>query len=239
MSTADPIPASRLEEVPAFLKKSTARVGQTKADAAYIEIRARILSCDLPPGSAIDQELLSGWLGSSTTPVREALRRLEAERLVLLRAHSEVRVAPVSIEEFREFHSVRVGLEPLAAEEAAVNATDAEVAALRELVESSADASTSSDLDRSRSFHRAIYTASHNVTMTQILDNIWDRAGRYRVLFARVGSVPACDSPEHLAIVEAISARDRERVGPLVREDLETTFRKIMPIFEEAVKTAV
>lgn len=233
IATSNETPAA--DGVPLFLRGTAARAGLTKADAAYTEIRARILACDLPPGSVVDQELLANWLGSSTTPVREALRRLEAEHLVVLRAHSEVRVAPVSIEEFRELHSVRLGLEPIAAEEAAAKASDEAIDELRSYL---TPPPGEPDLSRSRGFHRAIYSLSGNHTLTQILDNIWDRVGRYRVMFARVGSVAECASPEHLAIVDALASHDGARAAKLMREDLEITFANILPIFEEAMKAA-
>lgn len=219
------------------MRQDASRQSLTKAAAAYAEIRARILACDLTPGSVIDQDLVADWLGSSTTPVREALRRLDAEGLVSLRAHSDVRVAPVSIEEFREFHAIRLGLEPIAAEQTAMLASEAQIDAIRAAREASAsDQSVELELDRSRSFHRAIYSASGNQTMTGILDSIWDRVGRYRVIFARAGSIPTCQSPEHLQIVEAIANRDRQLVGELMRSDLTATFQRIMSIAPHALQ---
>ena len=63
---------------------------ETKADAAYRELRRRIVDGSLEPGSRLDQEMLAAALGVSTTPLREALRRLEAERLVQRAAHRQV-----------------------------------------------------------------------------------------------------------------------------------------------------
>lgn len=229
------------EAVPSFLQSTARRVGLTKADAAYAEIRERILACDLAPGAVVDQEAFANWLGSSTTPIREALRRLEAEQLVVLRAHSEVRVAPASIEEFREFHTIRMGLEPLAAEEATESASEELIANLRSLM-AAPDAKGDEaevDLRSSRMFHRVIYTASGNRTLTQILDNIWDRVGRYRVMLSRVGRVASCDSPEHQAIVAAMEARDAKRVGDLIREDLEITFQHILPSLGAGLEAAL
>lgn len=214
---------------PSFLSEPLHRMSATKADVAYAEIRSRILSCDLPPGSVIDQDMLAEWLGSSITPVREALRRLGAEQLVMLNAHREVRVAPVSMDEFREFHVVRLGLEPLAAGQAAERASDDDVASLRSIMTGSEPKSDSApvDLDRSRLFHRAIYAASRNQTVTQILDSTWDRITRYRVLLARVGKASSCNSPEHREIVKAIAAHDSAAAGELVRGDLEASFEQI------------
>lgn len=225
-------------DLPNFIRNNgSPRGGLTKADAAYAEIRESILSCRLTPGSVIDQEMVADWLGSSTTPVREALRRLEAEQLVVMRAHSEARVAPASIEEFREFQLVRIGLEPVAAEVATKMASDELIDSLRPLVTPDGKESDPRvpDLDRSRAFHQALYAASGNYTATRILDSIWDRAGRYRVLLAEVGSVSSCESPEHQAIFAALEARDRKTIGKLVRADLESSYRRLLPSLETAL----
>lgn len=227
-------------DLSSFIESGTPRVGLTKADAAYAEIKQGILSCSLAPGSAIDQEMVAAWLGSSTTPVREALRRLAAEQLVVMRAHSEARVAPASVNEFREFHLIRIGLEPLAAEVATKMVTDAELESLRALVQPPTPQGDGDgvDLDRSRLFHQGIYAASRNRTATQILDSIWDRAGRYRVMLAGVGSVSSCESPEHQAIFAALEARDRQAIGELVRQDLDSSYRRLLPALEDLLGDA-
>lgn len=213
------------------MSESVSRRSLTKADAAYAEIRSRILSCDLPPGSVIDQELLANWLGSSTTPVREALRRLEAEQFVSLPAHSDARVSTVSVEEFEELHSVRLGLEPLAAGLAAERAEAADVARIRTLLEAKPDAAApvESELDHSRAFHRAIYAASGNRTVTQLLDATWDRISRYRVILARAGTAGTCLTPEHRRIVDALADRDGAAASRLVRTHLEDAFQDLLP----------
>jgi len=227
----------KIRDLPAFIPDGAPRMGLTKADAAYAEIRASILSCDLAPGSVIDQEMVAAWLSSSTTPVREALRRLEAEQLVVMRAHSEARVAPTSVEEFREFHLVRLGLEPLAAEIATTIVSDEVIESLRPLVTPSAKKRKQAavDLDRSRTFHQTIYAASGNHTLTQILDSIWDRVGRYRVLLAGVGSVSSWESEEHQAIFAAFEARDQTTIGKLIRADLEASYQQLLPALEAAL----
>ncbi len=229
---------SRTERgTPHFVNESVSRPSLTKADAAYAEIRARILACDLPPGSVIEQEILASWLGASTTPLREALRRLEAEQLVALPAHSDARVARVSVEEFEELHTVRLGLEPLAAGIAALHVTDAEIAVIGALrdAEPAAGEPVETELDRSRSFHRTIYAASRNATVTHILDTAWDRISRYRVILARAGSVPSCHSPEHERIVDALAAHDADRTSELVRQHLQAQFRSLLPAACEAL----
>ncbi|HYO40725.1 MAG TPA: GntR family transcriptional regulator, partial [Nocardioidaceae bacterium] len=70
------------------------RPALTKADYAYAEVRERIMSGALPQGATVSQEALAAELEVSTTPLREAMRRLSAEGLVVLDAHRDARVAP-------------------------------------------------------------------------------------------------------------------------------------------------
>src|SRR5438094_10422755 len=99
----------------------------TKAEAVYGELRRRILSGVLEPSAPLNQEALAPELGVSVTPVREAVRRLEAEGLVQFQAHKTVVVAPLSREELREIYEVRLQLDPYAASLATARATEDEL----------------------------------------------------------------------------------------------------------------
>ena len=79
----------------------------TKADGAYLEMRNQILSGLLEPGSRVDYVHLSASLGVSITPLREALRRLEADHLVIRNAHRDVVIAPLTRAEAEELVAVR------------------------------------------------------------------------------------------------------------------------------------
>src|ERR1700677_3597441 len=103
----------------------------TKADGVYLEMRNQILYGVLEPGSRIDYGHLSASLGVSITPLREALRRLEADHLVIRMAHRDVIVAPLTREEAAELVEVRRELDLLAARLAAVQMTEAELAVAR------------------------------------------------------------------------------------------------------------
>jgi len=105
----------------------------TKADGAYIEMRDQILLGLLEPGSRIDYVQLSAALGVSITPLREALRRLEADHLVIRNAHRDVVIAPLTREEASDLVAVRRELDLLAARLAAAQMTPDELARAREL----------------------------------------------------------------------------------------------------------
>ena len=105
----------------------------TKAEAVYLETRARILTGALSPGLEVNQEALSASLGVSITPLREALRRLEMEGFARLEAHRTVVIAPLTGRELDELYVIRMGLAALAAGLAAAKASDAQVLLIGEL----------------------------------------------------------------------------------------------------------
>src|SRR5262245_42994434 len=98
---------------------SSANVFSSKGEVAYAELRGRILSGALRPGSRLEQNELAGDLGMSLTPLREAIRRLSSEGLIHLDAHRDARVAGMSAAEARQLFEVRLSLDPTAARYAA------------------------------------------------------------------------------------------------------------------------
>ncbi len=95
----------------------------TKCDSAYATIRQRILGGDLAPGQVLQQRELATALGISTTPLREALRRLATEGLVELDSHRDARIAALRAEQARDLLEVRLALDPVAASLAAQRRT--------------------------------------------------------------------------------------------------------------------
>ncbi|MEV6282141.1 GntR family transcriptional regulator [Kribbella sp. NPDC051770] len=194
----------------------------TKAEAAYGLVRARILSGELVAGAVIQQGPLARDLGISTTPLREALRRLMSDGLVELDAHRDARVTALTAEEARDLLEIRRSLDPLAAGLAAERRTRAELDAIRasatQLLPLRTDPN-SLELATHREFHAAIYRASHNQLLIQSLDSLWDKADRYRRLALETGrSEEDLDRThaDHLALVEAIAARDTETAAAVM-----------------------
>lgn len=204
-------------------------VGVTKSEAAYQEIRRRIMDGTLVPGSVLEQETLASTLSLSTTPVREALRRLESERLVTLQAHREVRVAPMTVAELQQIYVVRLELDPLAAGLAAEAATDEQLAAVsasfgqhpRDPVER---------LIQNRQLHRGIYGACGNQVLIQILDSLWDRSDRYRMVLLKTDVKAASIESEHGAIVLAFARRNAEALRELMTVHLQASMQSIMQL---------
>ena len=199
----------------------------TKNDYAYAELQRRILTGVLPAGAVIPQAKLAAEIGVSTTPLREAIRRLSAEGMVELEAHRDARVTPVSANEARHLYQVRENLDPLAAALAARTRTAADIAAISNAFDRLSPIASASDVEalvRHREFHRTVYRASGNPVLIDILERLWDKADRYRV----IGLSHRGDSPddrsrvtaEHRAIMEAVADGDAERADAVMREHI-------------------
>jgi len=186
----------------------------TKAEVAYELVREQVLRGDLVPGAVIPQAALARELGVSTTPLREALRRLMTEGLVELDAHRDARVTRLTVEEARDLIEIRRSLDPLAAGLAAERRTRDDLALIRQAADELQPLRTDpgpAELLTHRRFHVAIYSASHNQLLVQSLDGLWDKADRYRRLALEDGRTEEDlhrTHTEHLTLVDAIAAGD-------------------------------
>jgi DNA-binding GntR family transcriptional regulator len=106
------------------------------SDRAYDFIRRRILSGEYQPGHALMTNMLSGEIGVSRTPVRDALRQLEADGLVSIRARLGASVKTMDLKEFRELCGLRLALESYAAGLAAVSRTEGDLQEINFALES-------------------------------------------------------------------------------------------------------
>ncbi len=199
----------------------------TKNDYAYGQLRTRILSGALEAGSVIGQAKLAAELGVSTTPLREAIRRLAAEGMIDLEAHRDARVTAVSAEEARHLYQVRESLDPLAASLAAQNRTKSDITRIEfalSRLEPITDAGDLEALLRHREFHRAVYRASANPVLIDILERLWDKADRYRLVGLRHGGDTERDrirvEAEHAAIYEAVATGNADAAAEVMTEHI-------------------
>ncbi|MGF9649388.1 GntR family transcriptional regulator [Pseudarthrobacter oxydans] len=190
----------------------------TKNAYAYEELRRRILTGDIEQGSILSQSKLAREIGVSTTPLREALRRLAAEGMVELKSHSDARVAALTAEEAKDLYVLRENLDPLAAGLAAESRMPTDVAAIEAALKQLTplhDAADLAAMTAHRDFHRTIYTASHNPLLIGILEGLWDKADRYRQVGLQGQQATEKDrirvEAEHIKIAEAVIAGDPAR----------------------------
>lgn len=195
----------------------------SKSDVAYAELRRRILSGDLAPGSRLAQYELATSLNMSITPLREAIRKLSSENLVDLDTHRNVYVARIGATEARKLFEVRLLLDPPAVELAAARRTADDIAAMEAAMQRLLPVTRhggEAALVAHRELHRTIYRASHNDVLIRLLDDLWDKSDRYR----RVGlELPETDEhrqrdlDEHRQMVELIVAKEGAAAARLMR----------------------
>lgn len=206
-----------------------AEVSGTKSDFAYRQVRDRIVGGELEPGAVIQQRELARSIGVSTTPLREALRRLKSEGLVELDAHRDARVSALRAEEARDLLEVRRSLDPLAAALAAERRTNADIQAIRAAADGLAPLPThptAGQLAAHRHFHAAVYTASHNDVLIGTLEGLWDKADRYRRLALRPDRGQAArdqKAKEHDALIECVALGDSAGAADVMREHIDTS----------------
>jgi len=196
----------------------------TKNAYAYEELRRRILTGEIQQGSVLSQARLAGEIGVSTTPLREALRRLAAEGMVELKSHSDARVASLTADEARNLYVIRENLDPLAAGLAAESRTPSDIENIQAALQQLTPLYDSADLNAMtahREFHRAIYSSSHNPLLIGILEGLWDKADRYRqiVLLGQEDSEEdrIRVQEEHVQIAGAVVAGDADQAREIMR----------------------
>lgn len=189
----------------------------------------------IAPGTNLDQEALAREIGLSTTPVREALRRLEADGLVTQKAHTTIRVPELSQRELSELYGIRMLLDPEAARLACRAADPATCDAVRSILhETEADHHADiGPLDRlrvNRGFHRAIYARSGSDTLVALLDTLWDRCDRYRLQLLRDIEAVGVADQQHHDMLDAFCDRAEDRLAQLVRDHLQGSYDRLIDL---------
>lgn len=178
----------------------------------YRTLRDDILSSALPPGTLLSENGMAARFGISRTPVREALQRLVNEQLAERGPHG-VAVKESSPEEILDIYEVRTTLEGLAARAAAARHTALDLAKLRraqgEMVETTPTDSRAM-ATANRAFHETLWAASHNPTLTDVLERLNAHLIRYPTTTLTHGDRWARVLFEHEQMIDAIARRDAE-----------------------------
>ena len=197
---------------------------------AYSRIREGIIDGDLPPGTKLNQNELAAQLELSTTPVREALRRLAGDGLVQIDAYHGAFVAELDEEELREIYAIRAALEPMAIRTAIDDISSDSLdraQALWERMEVETD--PSEWVEANREFHGILSSPARSVVLEPILTSLRDRAAPYvRLSLSLDTSVQKRTNEEHRQILEAYRGRDADRAVELQVEHLHGTLDVIL-----------
>ena len=212
-------------------------------DVVFETLRDAIITQVLKPGERLMEIQLADEMGVSRTPVREAIRKLELEGLVVMVPRKGAYVAGVSMKDIHEVYEVRAALEMLAVTLAAERITDEELDALERQVLRESEAEENSDenaLDNiiyiDSTFHDIIYQAAHNQRLVQFVNILQEQLQLFRAAsLSRPGrSKTALD--EHKQIVEALAERNGELASRLAKEHIENAENAMISGMEESLK---
>lgn len=194
------------------------------AEQAYLAVRDQLIMLQIQPGEPIDDAHLAKGLGIGRTPLREALKRLEQERLVVSFPRRGTFATGVDIADLAHISEIRATLEPLAARRAAERVVPAirdEMTDLAARIEAlDVPGTDRSDVMRwDLAVHRAVYRASGNPHLEDVLIRYDNLATRIHCVFLeRLSAMDMHIVAEHVALLRAIAAGDGARAQELALE---------------------
>ena len=220
-------PDSLARKPPSKRTPDKIQITQTLADSAFERLRNAIIKGELPPGSKVNEPLLSKQYGISRGPLREAIRRLAGSKLVEIKPNSGAKVISLNKSQAIEIYQIRESLEGLACRLAAAHANAEHCHGLRELLanhEAQIQAENwaqyyqeAGDWD----FHYQIVELSGNARLFSLLcDDLYDLLRLYRVQTSGQPQRPERAFKEHHQIVDAIEVNDGELAELLMRRHI-------------------
>lgn len=203
--------------------KATEAPSVTTHESVYRGLRERILFGGIPPGSAITLRGLAESMSVSPMPIREAVRRLIAERALKMQDNRRVLVPPMTEARFQEIVFARLALEPELASRAMDRIGKAELLRIanydRAVDHAMADGDVPGYMQSNFRFHFAIYEQAGAETLTALVESIWLQFGPFmRMAYGRIGTSALED--HHQAAITAIERRDREALKAAIAADI-------------------
>ncbi|WP_299483777.1 GntR family transcriptional regulator [uncultured Roseibium sp.] len=208
-----------------------ARIDQSKLrESAYDALREAFTRGAFAPGETVSLRMLAGQLGTSMTPVREAVRRLVAEGALVDTPSRTLEVPPFDANRMRELKSARLALEALLLEEAMDHLDAAAIDALEDIISAPRSDSGTPDLKQNYDFHFNLYRHSGSRVILPLVEALWLQYGAFLNLVVRERS--ANEIPEHIhhqEIIAALRKPDRDAAQHALAMDIERSFKLLLP----------
>jgi GntR family transcriptional regulator, rspAB operon transcriptional repressor len=194
-------------------------------------LRKQIVSAELPPGARLSENELAQEIGTSRTPVREAIQVLQREGLIEVRPQSGSYVAPIDMQSLRSNYMVRETLECRLVEEAARNCGEADARNLERIIARQKECQASNDdkafFDSDEALHECLMQIAGHPKVWEIVHSAKAHLDRVRYLAVRDPVSVARIIRDHEAIVAAVRARDPGAASTAMRNHLSNVFQVI------------
>lgn len=196
----------------------------TDADKAYNRIKEKIVTVEMSPGSVIREIQLMQELGLGRTPIREALKQLQTENLVIVAPRRGMFVADITITDLQQIYEVRVELEPLCARLAAERVTPEQLATMRNLVAECQrvdryDKELLLNLDRH--FHHLVAQSTGNKFLLNEFEMFYNLSLRIWYLALNHIQPEDVDVDAHVEILSAVEAREGGQADQMMRKHIQ------------------
>ncbi|MDF1499890.1 MAG: GntR family transcriptional regulator [Anaerolineales bacterium] len=202
----------------------------TDASKAYDLIKEKVIKIKMPPGSVIRETELMQELNLGRTPIREALKRLESENLVIVKPRQGIFVADIPITDLIQIFEVRVELESLCAYLASKRMTPQILTRMKDMAEVYSE-SDKQDLNflfnQDQQFHMLLAEAAGNRFLVDEIDYYYNLSLRIWYLVLNNVKPADIDIDAHLKILHAIEKRDHEAARKHMRKHIEQFHRTI------------
>jgi DNA-binding GntR family transcriptional regulator len=222
--------------------KPSIRRSKSLHEQVYQALRTAILSGELVPGDRLVETQLAEWLQVSRTPLREALRQLQKEGLVTADTSGGLRVTTISATDASELYDCRLALEQLAVAGACTNASDEQLAQLRDFVKAAEDPRPRTDasatrkylLDLDYGFHHLIAESSGNRRLVSLLEHLFNSMALLRMQTLKQNPNVLDIRLEHQQICNAILTRDVELATTAIRNHLTASKARVVKEIQES-----
>ena len=194
-------------------------------DVVFNTLRQAILKGELKPGERLMEIALAERLGVSRTPIREAMRKLELEGLVVMIPRRGAQVANITEKDLNDVLEVRIALENMAIKKACQNMTEDSMSKLWVAAKAFERTTAEGDLvkmaEADVAFHEIIYQASDNRRLIQVLNNLREQIYRYRVEYLKEEETRNLLVREHEEMTRAIRERDVKNAQRIAYQHIE------------------
>ena len=194
-------------------------------DVVFNTLRQAILKGELEPGERLMEIQLAERLGVSRTPIREAIRKLELEGLVLMIPRKGAEVAKISARSLRDVLEVRRALEELAIELACQRMSEEEIDNLQKGQDDFKNAIAEGDAmkiaETDEHYHDVIYEGTQNAKLIQMLNNLREQMYRYRLEYIKDEDKRKILILEHERVLKAVRSRKVAEAKEAMREHID------------------
>ena len=205
-------------------------------DVVFNTLRQAILKGELKPVERLMEIALAEKLGVSRTPIREAMRKLELEGLVVMIPRRGAQVANITEKDLNDVLEVRIALENVAIEKACTRMSKEDMGRLwlaaKEFERTMAEGNLVRLAEADVAFHEIIYRASDNKRLNQVLNNLREQIYRYRVEYLKEEETRNVLVKEHEELTKAIRQRDVKKAQEISFRHIENQRRAIIQSIE-------